>query len=523
MISWKILPNLARRNIRQHVFMRNLIIAFLAVMGLAAQPLVAQDTTAFPFAGFTDSGELIIFDDDSTEMYVGVMNATASYNALMYDELSGNLYCLHDTLQGNGDREIFTFDPFTETVSLAYNVPVNFLAAACMGPNGLIYAVTGNGQTPGTIYEIDVANQATTQLTSTDFTFGGSTQTALNITYYEPTNELWLFGGGADSLIKINLASLVEQRVACNLSADGAIKATHLEDGKFWLMSDMSYTLDPGAGLFVTPSTFVPYGYITDMVRLVLIEGPDTLYICGGDSVTLSSRFQPDDYNWHLNGTALGVNTQSIQVGTPGTYRLLAQSDNGGGYYVWSEEIVVLNSPSPTAGYSQSADTVLVGVAVNFTDNSTGATVYHWDFGDGNYSTSASPSHAWTTAGTYTVMQLVGNGTCRDSIFSEVVVLPLVAVADEQNGHPLILSCYPNPVNESSIVTVHSHSPAQATVELHDLAGRSVRVLFSGEIDGDIQFPLQLDVQGAQLPAGTYILRLTSDQGNIVHRVAVIR
>lgn len=503
--------------------MRNLIIAFLAVMGLAAQPLVAQDTTAFPFAGFTDSGELIIFDDDSTEMYVGVMNATASYNALMYDDLSGNLYCLHDTLQGNGDREIFTFDPFTETVSLAYNVPVNFLAAACMGPNGLIYAVTGNGQTPGTIYEIDVANQATTQLTSTDFTFGGSTQTALNITYYEPTNELWLFGGGADSLIKIDLASLAEQRVACNLAADGAIKATYLENDKFWLMSDLSYTLDVGAGLFVTPSTFVPFGYITDVERLDLIEGPDTLYICGGDSVRLSSRFNPDDYHWHLNGTALGLHTPSILVTTPGTYRLLAQSDNGGGYYVWSEEVVVLNSPSPTAGFSQSADTVAVGVAVNFSDTSTGATVYHWDFGDGNYSTSASPSHAWATPGTYTVMQLVGNGTCRDSVFSEVVVVLLAGIAGGSELGDLSLTCYPNPVTDAATITVNSDAAIHARVEILDLSGRTVSLVFNGEIEGELQLELDKNASGHPLAAGTYLLRLVTEGGSITRRIAVIR
>ncbi|MFN8394327.1 MAG: PKD domain-containing protein [Bacteroidia bacterium] len=503
--------------------MRKLIAAVFVVLGFAAQPLIAQDTTAFPFAAFTDSGELIIFDDDSTELYVGVMNANASYNALMYDEISGNLYCLHDTMQGNGDREIFKFDPFTETVTLAYNVPANFLAAACMGPNGLIYAVTGNGQTPGTIYEIDVANQATTQLTSTDFTFGGTAQTGLNITYYPTTNELWLFGGQVDSLIKIDLASLTEQRVACSLASDGTIKATYLENDKFWLMSDQSYTLDINAGLFVSPSTFTPFGYITDVERLDLIEGPDTLYICGGDSVTISSRFAPDDYHWYLGGTLLGVNTPSIQVGTPGTYRLLAQSDNGGGYYVWSEEVVVLTSPSPTAGFSQSADTVYVGTAVNFTDNSTGATVYHWDFGDGNYSTSASPSHAWTTAGTYSVMQLVGNGTCRDSIFSEVVVLPLVGIADGFGNGGLGMSCYPNPVLDNAVVAIHTTEAMQASIELLDLSGRSIRVIFDGEINGEAKFSLQPNQQGAPLPAGTYMLRLSTEKGSIVRRVAVIR
>ncbi|HTG42115.1 MAG TPA: DNRLRE domain-containing protein, partial [Methylomirabilota bacterium] len=66
----------------------------------------------------------------------------------------------------------------------------------------------------------------------------------------------------------------------------------------------------------------------------------------------------------------------------------------------------------PTASFSSSATTALTGVAINFTDTSTGnpPTAWSWDFGDGSLgSTTANPSHSWSATGTYTVTLVSSN------------------------------------------------------------------------------------------------------------------
>ena len=62
-------------------------------------------------------------------------------------------------------------------------------------------------------------------------------------------------------------------------------------------------------------------------------------------------------------------------------------------------------APAPTADFSYSAD----GLKVTFTDKSSNATSYKWDFGDGNTAKTASATHEYAASGTYTVKLTVAN------------------------------------------------------------------------------------------------------------------
>lgn len=57
----------------------------------------------------------------------------------------------------------------------------------------------------------------------------------------------------------------------------------------------------------------------------------------------------------------------------------------------------------PTARFTVVNNGVDAGIPVHFTNESSGATSYLWDFGDGNTSTAVNPVHTYNAAGTYTV------------------------------------------------------------------------------------------------------------------------
>ena len=86
-------------------------------------------------------------------------------------------------------------------------------------------------------------------------------------------------------------------------------------------------------------------------------------------------------------------------------------------------------NPLPVAAFTQDP-IACAGVGYTFVNTSTDASSAQWAFGDGNTSTTISPSHSYGSTGTYTVQLIAGTGAgCTDTITSTVTVWD-VPVAD---------------------------------------------------------------------------------------------
>lgn len=93
--------------------------------------------------------------------------------------------------------------------------------------------------------------------------------------------------------------------------------------------------------------------------------------------------------------------------------------------------------PDITASFSANSDSVQVYDTVFFTNESTNAKFYQWDFGDQGNSIVENPSHVYTTQGNYTVsLRAIGdNGS--DSTSSVITVIPFKGnVITEGQGIP---------------------------------------------------------------------------------------
>src|SRR5205823_14445629 len=75
--------------------------------------------------------------------------------------------------------------------------------------------------------------------------------------------------------------------------------------------------------------------------------------------------------------------------------------------------ITITTNPAPPviAAFSASPTSGVAPLTVSFTNLSSGATGYNWDFGDGDSSTNQNPSNIYTNAGSYNVsLTAVGLG-----------------------------------------------------------------------------------------------------------------
>ncbi len=130
-----------------------------------------------------------------------------------------------------------------------------------------------------------------------------------------------------------------------------------------------------------------------------------------------------------------------------GVYQVtLIVNDVNGCESIYTDPNLITVNTTPHADFSISDSIVCANVPVTFTNKTTSATSYKWDFGDGNTSTSLHPKHPYSAPGTYTVRLLATNTGCVDSLIMSnvihVVTTPIAAfTADITEGcDPLTVS-----------------------------------------------------------------------------------
>lgn len=100
--------------------------------------------------------------------------------------------------------------------------------------------------------------------------------------------------------------------------------------------------------------------------------------------------------------------TTTKQSATSASGVVVLASDTTTGRY-WYADMDAAAPQATTAAFTPSTTSGPAPLAVGFTNTSTGATSYAWDFGDGTSSTLAQPSHTFTAPGSY-VVRLTASG-----------------------------------------------------------------------------------------------------------------
>ena len=138
--------------------------------------------------------------------------------------------------------------------------------------------------------------------------------------------------------------------------------------------------------------------------------------ICpAGSAVLTATAPAAATYTW-TPATGLSCTTCANPIATPSTTTLYTvHIDSAGTTATAAVAVTVVQGVTSTFTYNI-VPACTLPQTVTFTNSSLNATSYAWDFGDGTTSTTASPIHAYTSNGNYTVKLYSTNSCGTDSL-----------------------------------------------------------------------------------------------------------
>lgn len=228
-------------------------------------------------------------------------------------------------------------------------------------------------------------------------------------------------------------------------------------------------------------------------------------------TATASGGTTPYTFSYTLNPGNI-TNSTGLFPSLPNGYYVVCVSATDSLNQVCStdcDSIQLGNTPGNcfiTAAFTES----IAGLNVAFTNNTTitnGTIVnYGWSFGDGNAATIASPSHTYTSPGTYTVV-LAAYGQdsllnpCVDSISKTIYVGP----TSVNNAHINKLTIYPNPTSKNILIELPTNEKLDKLV-ITDVSGRIVHTNYKNIGNKKLQISLVNEA------SGIYFIKLLTDK-----------
>lgn len=201
---------------------------------------------------------------------------------------------------------------------------------------------------------------------------------------------------------------------------------------------------------------------------------------------------------------------------TPGqTYHFkIAIADAGDGIY---DSGVMIKAGSfngngelPDANFTHNENEL----TVNFTNTSTDATIYGWDFGDGSHSLLTNPSHTYAAPGTYTVTLLASNACYSDTTsFTVTVTSTGITTLNANNSFVVI------PTGNEGVYTAYMNSSVneKVTVKVYNVSGQLVINNAYNSAVGQNNFTLDL----SSFANGIYTVQVAGEKE--VHTSKVVR
>lgn len=156
---------------------------------------------------------------------------------------------------------------------------------------------------------------------------------------------------------------------------------------------------------------------------------------------------------------------------------------------------------------------------------------YLWDFGDGNTSTQAYPTHTYNGLGTYTLCLTISDSLCT-SVTCDTIVITVKAsgttinvlpagtgLSLEENLTIQSLDVYPNPTDGNFTISIASMNDTELKINLLSITGQNVFSSIRSVNAGSNKIEINQD----GLKQGVYILRVNELNTKSVKTIRIIK
>lgn len=163
-----------------------------------------------------------------------------------------------------------------------------------------------------------------------------------------------------------------------------------------------------------------------------------------------------------------GSNADSLVNLPAGNYPLIITDANG---CIDTTLFLVSASSSLSTSFTATPDTVVLQSLISFSNYSTGANTYEWDFGDSSpINSSANPIYSYSIPGTMTVTLVASDGLCYDTTSETVFIIDNTSI--NENG--LMGDVGVIGAHQEIDVLFNLPSVEHAVVRVYDAAGKLI-------------------------------------------------
>ncbi len=403
------------------------------------------------------------------------------------------------------------FNPFAPAYNTATNNTVGVTLAAsgntsfCAGGSVNISA-TLTGSTSGAVYNwsngatvssVTAASAGSFNVTVTNGVGCSATAQAVNVTVNQNPAAPTITASGNTSFCTGGSVDLTSSYATGNVWSTGATTQTITVSTS----EAITVTHTDGNGCSATSSPVITSSGSSPQPTIAVAGA---LTFCEGGEVILTASLS-DTYSW-----SNGATTRSITVTTGGSYIVTvtnADPCDGAGA---SNPVVVTVNTKPSASATHTAN----GLEVSFTNTSSNATNYIWDFGDEIASLQSSPTHTYNQPGNYTVKLIAENANCSDTTTIQLSI----TVGIEEKAAFNSIRLYPNPTANIFTVSMDLVNSTDIEVAVYDITGKQVAAIHNDKVMAGFH---NVKVDMSNMNNGLYIVTIKAEKAVVTKRLIV--